>query len=108
MVQVERVLVTGILKVDFKTEDGKHMQGLNVHYLSPKPSVNQNEIGHVPGKRWVDASNNSYNHILMNGVGYYDMSLDLVLTGNKPKINFLGMNFIEKFDIFNTSEKKAS
>jgi len=108
MVQVERVLVTGIVKVDFVTDDGKHMQGVNVFYLSPKPSSNQNEVGHVPGKRWVDASNSSFNHILINGEGFYDMSLDLVLTGNKPKINFLGMNFIEKFDIFRTSEKKVS
>lgn len=108
MVQVERVLVTGIQKVDFTTDEGKKMLGLKVFYLSPKSSTNPNEVGHIPGSRWVDASNNSYNHILMNGEGFYDMSLDLVLTGNKPKINFLGMNFIEKFDIFRTSEKKAS
>lgn len=108
MVQVERVLVTGIVNVDFVTDDGKNMKGVNVFYLSPKESSNQNETGHVPGKRWVDSSNNSYSHVLLNGEGFYDMSLDLVLTGNKPKINFLGMNFVEKFDIFGSKKQKVS
>lgn len=102
MVQTEKILVIGFRKVGPFTDEktGEIIDGMNVFYLSDRESKDDNEIGHIPGKRWVQKGHQSYAHVESSGTGWYNMNLDLVLTGTKPKINFLNFEFLEEHELF--------
>lgn len=93
MVDKRKVLVTGIKKVGPFTnrETGEIIEGYNVFYYDDKANNNDGEVGILTSKKWLKPEDSH----MISGIGYYNMLLEIDISGARPRLNITGFEFLK-------------
>lgn len=95
-----KVYVQGFKKVGPFTdkETGEVIEGMSVFYFDPSDSTDEREIGNCPVKTFI-RDHDIMRHFEENGQGFYNLLLEIKISGNRPSMRVAGFEFLESVNI---------